>query len=276
MTITTTLLDEILFEHANGRAVSPLPGLHSLTLSIPMSDTVRKPELATLFPSLKSLQLTCTLSSDLESLLRHAPTSLTQLDFWILSPTRTTLQDDFLARLPRLERLCLHGVDAAVLLPSIRTSRIKYLRIGVNSAFTDEIMRSLVDGSTRMKHLKVLQLDYTYGFDPWANCDLVLAHMRETQFDLARVKATLSPEWPPGCSPEGLRTVMDAARQTGIKVYGTALSCLDWSDRFDELGERLLVDDALASNNYTVIERRLGKEGARKAILRVSGRDLRS
>ncbi|KWU44334.1 hypothetical protein RHOSPDRAFT_34123 [Rhodotorula sp. JG-1b] len=107
-------------------------------------------------------------------------------------------------------------VDAAVLLPSIRTSRIKYLRISVNAAFTDEIMRSLVDGPTRMKHLKVLQLDYTCGFDPWAKRDLVLAHLRETQFDLARVKATLSPKWPPGCSPEGLRTVMDAARQTGI------------------------------------------------------------
>jgi hypothetical protein len=35
-----------------------------------------------------------------------------------------------------------------------------------------------------------------------------------------------------------------------VKVYGTALDCLDWSDRFDELSERLLVDDALASNNY--------------------------
>ena len=162
------------------------------------------------------------------------------------------------------------------MLPSIRTSRIKYLRIAVNSAFTDEIMLHLVDGPTRMKYLKVLQLDYTCGFDPWAKRDLVLAHMRETQFDLARVKATLSPKWPPGCSPEGLRMVMDAARQTGIKVYGTALNSLDWSDRFDELSERLLVDDALASNNYTIIERRLGKEGAGKAVLRVSGRDLRS
>ncbi|KAG0666358.1 hypothetical protein C6P46_004928 [Rhodotorula mucilaginosa] len=224
LTITTSHIpspDEILFEHVNGRAVSPLPGLHSLTLDIPMPH-------------------------------------------------------NFLARLPRLERLCLHGVDAAVLLPSIRTSHIKHLRISVNATFTDEILLDLVDGPMHMKYLKVLQLDYTYGIDPWANCDLVLAHMRQTQFNLARVKAELSPKWPPGCSREGLRTVLDAARQMGIKVYGTALDCLDWSDRFDELSERLLVDDALASNNYTIIERHLGKEGAEKANVRVSGRDLRS
>ncbi|TKA51743.1 hypothetical protein B0A53_05425 [Rhodotorula sp. CCFEE 5036] len=151
-----------------------------------------------------------------------------------------------------------------------------HLRISVNATFTDEIMLDLVDGPMHMKYLKVLQLDYTYGIDPWANCDLVLAHVRQTQFNLARVKAELSPKWPPGCSPEGLRTMLDAARQMGIKVYGTALDCLDWSDRFDELSERLLVDDALASNNYTIIERHLGKEGAEKAIVRVSGRDLRS
>jgi hypothetical protein len=281
LTITTSHIpspDEILFEHVNGRAVSPLPGLHSLTLDIPMPRTVKTPELATLCPSLKSLQLTCVFSADLESLLRNAPTSLTQLTFWICSPTRATLplQDNFLARLPRLERLCLHGVDAAVLLPSIRTSHIKHLRISVNATFTDEILLDLVDGPMHMKYLKVLQLDYTYGIDPWANCDLVLAHMRQTQFNLARVKAELSPKWPPGCSREGLRTVLDAARQMGIKVYGTALDCLDWSDRFDELSERLLVDDALASNNYTIIERHLGKEGAEKANVRVSGRDLRS
>lgn len=74
-------LVEILIEHVNGRAVSPLPGLHSLTIGKPMSGMVKVPELATLFPSLKSLQLTCTLSSDLESVLRHAPTSLTQPTF---------------------------------------------------------------------------------------------------------------------------------------------------------------------------------------------------
>ena len=201
-----------------------------MTLAHWMPCTVKTPALATLFPNRKSLRLTCTFSSDLESLLRHAPTSLTQLTFGILFSPRLTLQDNCLARLECLERLCLHGVDAAVLLPSIRRSRINHLHISVKLGFTDEIMLKLVDGPTCMENLKELQLDhvsYRQGPQSWTRHELVLALRRDKQYDLAQVKATLSPKSPQSCSPDGLREVMDAAHKNGIKVFGTAVDCLD-------------------------------------------------
>ena len=122
-----------------------------------------------------------------------------------------------------------------------------------------------------MENLRVLQLDYvSYGQGPhsWARHELVLVLRRDMQYDLAQIQASLGPEWPHGCSAEGLRAVMDSAHKNGIKVYGMAVDCVDWSDRFDEHVEHHLVDVALASNDYTMIERYLGEDGAGKAILR--------
>ncbi|TKA51758.1 hypothetical protein B0A53_05443 [Rhodotorula sp. CCFEE 5036] len=151
------------------------------------------------------------------------------------------LQSNVLARFPLLERLCLRKIDGKVLLPSIRKSRIRYIRLSHKAEFTDEIMLDLVDGPARVKHLKAIQLDYvSLDGNRWGR--LSSAFRRDQQYDLAQVKATL--------------------------IYGTAVDCLDWSDRFDEQVEHFLVDDALASNDYTTIERYLGEDGAGKAILR--------
>jgi hypothetical protein len=246
---------------------SPLQNLHSLTIDGVPWDPVRGPTLAVLFPNLKRLRLHYGSSTELETLLRHAPTSLTQLTLWLIRDLTLVLQSNVLARFPLLERLCLRKIDGKVLLPSIRKSRIRYIRLSHKAEFTDEIMLDLVDGPARVKHLKAIQLDYvSLDGNRWGR--LSSAFRRDQQYDLAQVKATLSPKWPQGCSADGLRAVMDAAGKNGIKVYGTAVDCLDWSDRFDEQVEHFLVDDALASNDYTTIERYLGEDGAGKAILR--------
>ena len=252
------------------QAFFPLPNLHSLTLDGPPWDPVGGPALAALFPNLKRLRLACHSSSaELETLLRQAPISLLHLT---LSTTHFRIQDlqpDVLTRFPLLERLSLCRIGATASLTSIRTMHIKHIRLSYGAELADQDLRSLVDSSARMQHLKALELDYMkFGPKYWFERDLKDALGRDSRHDLAQVKAAMLLEWPQGCSAQGLREVMDAARKNGIKVFGTVVDCLDWSDRFDEQAECYLVDDALASNDYTTIERYLGEVGAGKAILR--------
>ncbi|KWU44341.1 hypothetical protein RHOSPDRAFT_34130 [Rhodotorula sp. JG-1b] len=204
------------------------------------------------FPALHALSVFHATPADIFTILSRIAAT-TRPDIRELTLPCAPGSDNCLARLECLERLCLHGVDAAVLLPSIRRSRINHLHISVKLGFTDEIMLKLVNGPTCMENLKELQLDhvsYRQGPQSWTRHELVLALRRDKQYDLAQVKATLSPKSPQSCSPDGLREVMDAAHKNGIKIA------------------RYLVDDALTSNDYTTMERYLGEDGAGKAILR--------
>ena len=269
LTLDTTSFEfgpvRIVFDDA--RAFAPLQNLHSLTLNGSPWHATGGPTLAELFPNLKRLD--CYASVELEPLLRHAPRTLTQLNVWPTWGLSAPLQPGVIARFPLLERLALGVVNATALLPSIRTSRIKYLRLSSGAELADQDLRSLVDGPARMKDLKALALDYiSLDLDCWSERDLKDALGRDARYDLAQVKDVMHPEWPEGCSAEGLRAVMDAARKNGIEVYGTALECLDWNNRFDEFLERYLVNDALTSNDYTTIERYLGVDGASEAISR--------
>jgi hypothetical protein len=251
------------------RDVSPHRNLHSLTLDGEVWDPAGGQTLAALFPTLQRLRVSDEFLPELETLLRQAPTSLTRLTLSTKHIPLEGLLSDVLARFPLLEFLSLCQIDASASLPSIRTSRIKHICLSFGAQLTDQDMRGLVDGPARMKHLEALELDYiSLDLDCWSERDLKDALGRDARYDLAQVKDAMHPEWPEGCTADGLRAVMDAARKNSIKVYGTAVDCLDWSDRFDEQVERLLVDDALASNDYTTIERYFGEEGAGKAILR--------
>jgi hypothetical protein len=265
LTFSTTSFDfgpvRIVFDDA--RAVAPLRNLQSLTLDGSPWRPAGGLTLAALFPNLKRLRFEGDSSVELETLLRHAPRSLTQLNLWLAWEMPTPL-----ARFPLLERLCLRLVDATALLPSIRTSRIKYICLSFGSELADQDLRSLVDGPARMKHLKALELDYMSLDVEWSEWDLREALGRDARYDLAQVKDSMQPEWPAGCTADGLRAVMAAAHKNGIKIYGTAVDCLDWSDRLDEFVERYLVKDALVSNDYTTIERYLGEDGASEAISR--------
>ena len=67
---------------------------------------------------------------------------------------------------------------------------------------------------------------------------------------------------------EDVQRLVDAARSNGIKIVGNALRCLDWEQRFNDLTERYFVEHALATNDYTILRRQYGKEGAIEAIRR--------
>ncbi|BGP10624.1 hypothetical protein JCM10049v2_006516 [Rhodotorula toruloides] len=110
------------------------------------------------------------------------------------------------------------------------------LGFGLNSPVTDEFLHSLIEGPTRLSHLRTLELDYVI-------CSRGLT-MQSQGYRLSKdAKFTPfheypdwhGPDWPVNCSPQGLLRVMGAATSRGVTLIASALDAQSWED--DYMGE---------------------------------------
>ncbi|BGP34612.1 hypothetical protein JCM10296v2_006434 [Rhodotorula toruloides] len=116
------------------------------------------------------------------------------------------------------------------------TDKLACLGFGLNSPVTDDFLHSLIEGPTRLSHLRTLELDYVI-------CSRGLT-MESQGYKLSKdAKFTPfheylgwhGPDWPVDCSQEGLLRVMEAATRRGVTLTGSAMDAQSWED--DYMGE---------------------------------------
>ncbi|GAA5989895.1 hypothetical protein JCM10908_002366 [Rhodotorula pacifica] len=246
----------------------PLTSIRSLHLAPCVFRQRNTPLLDTLFPNLEDLMFDYTSNADIKHFLAGAPVGLRRLSLHHSTRNNTSPASLSLDRFARLEELSLWAIAAPLMFPALRTTNIQSLHFNFSTEVTDELLLGLVSGPTRMKHLASLRLDYmpTYRSDLLERLPSLLTQGQG--YELDAVRQEIRPFWPRGCSASGLQKTIEIARSNGIKVYGRAVDILDWDRRLDDLAERYLVDHALTNNDFSLVERYLGRENVGPTIRR--------
>ena len=271
------------FEHTDpgnrSRVPATLKGLHTLAIQRFPAPTDGSAAFADDLPALTHLTL-----KDGESMMSRwlsiAPLNLTHITLWIMEAYQPGELARQLGRFPSLQHLRLVGnFQFNNFVPFLRTDKLRHLELQYNShcdfSRDVDLLLSFIRGPDRIRHLQsILLRSYS---------DLCHTSREEFRDRLrAAVKGTadedltvanLKPEYDPFhdhglTTAEDVQRLVEAARSNGINIAGSALRCLDWEERFEDLLECCFVEHALGANDFTLIDREYGKEGASEAIQR--------
>ena len=238
-----------------GELVEPqmaLPALASLTrLSITSGDLAGWSELnlSEVTPNLVDLRLEHYFASAwFEPILRTAPSKLRRLEVAVVDaesdPWPNAQLNEVLRRFDCLEylSLCEDAFEPATLAACLHPlNDLHELRFDFGTVTTDELLSEIVDGPSRVPHLRRLVIDHvqcTRGVTmeqlggrlglPPPKCASE-AHLRRPM----RPPEWFEPLFPRGCSEAGIRAVVDAAQARGIVVSGDALEALGWHEDYE-------------------------------------------
>ncbi|GAA5933787.1 hypothetical protein JCM3775_000284 [Rhodotorula graminis] len=221
------------------------PSLARLALEGANFDVSDAPALVDLAPHVVELHLGDNISAPAcASILRTAPTGLRLL--YLLSPLWKPVSqrdgcilDNVLPRFTRIEdlHLCAHSFTPSRLaaylasLPSLRT-----LRFGWASRPTDDLIHELfVDDNSphRLRHLHTLELNHTSDYRG------PTLEENGSKFPAGATSALDGLDegwhpavWPTGCSAEGTKATVMAARAAGIEVDGIGVDAASWDEAY--------------------------------------------
>ncbi|POY72043.1 hypothetical protein BMF94_4913 [Rhodotorula taiwanensis] len=243
--------------------VPPLLQVVSLTLAGGDAVADYMAPLESLVPNLRSLHIDEALPQDLRGALRvtlgTAPVGLTTLS---MPPSDRVLQplSTLLGRFTNLEALYYRSpVKEQTDLRILQSSRIRDLSFSAYADVTDDFLLDLVAGPHRMRYLRWLRVNLpqpVLAGQRLHECiedALRVADTRNVTATVEAVRADCRPPMHAGSSPEGLAQVCQAAKSVGISVFGTALECIDWDANFDIQLERFLVENALRTDDTSVL-----------------------
>ena len=269
------------FDHADpgdgSRVPATLENIHTLNvyrLPAPVDGTAA---FATDLPALTSLTL-----KDRESMasrwLSIAPVGLTHVTLWVMETSQPGELARQLGRFPRLQYLRLVGNFALKdFVPFLRTDKLRHLELHYDTTcdLADDLepLLDLIRGPDRIRHLQSIQL-----LSDSDHCQTSHEVFRDrlrnmikgtANYDLAVTDLKLDYDPFHGLSTaEDVRRLVEAARSNGINIAGSGLRCLNWEERFKDLLECCFVEHALETNDFTLLDRQYGKEGANEAIRR--------
>lgn len=251
-----------------------LAGVQSLRLEIDLAPPFLAPASVT-FPNLRALSLGgSNRNKHVQHILSTASPKLKKLSLDELSaPLATEL---YIASFPKLRelRLC-PGFSQQQLPPVLATSGIRDVAFTHRCRVTDELLLALLKGPTRMPKLRSLELNHVWASTGDALYNL-LADGTPVMTSISEIREgeqsfrELSPEWPDGCTADGLRTIVDLAESAGITLSGGAIDTVawEWDNDFEKQFEKFLVRSALVENNFDGLIEYYGSDKAGKAIVR--------
>lgn len=272
-----------VFEHTDpgdrSRVPATLKNLHTLTIQRLPTPTDGSAAFADNLPALTNLTL-----KDRESMVSRwlsiAPLGLTHLTLWIFEADQPDELPRQLGRFPNLQHLRLIGNFALKrFVPFLRTDKLRHLELQYDSVceFSHDVspLLSVVCGPDRIRRLQSIHLhsdsDLCFSSDEEFR-DRIRDAVRGTAEEGLTV-ANLKPEYDPFhdhglADAEAVQQLVEAARSNGINITGSALRCLDWEERFDNLAECYFVEHAIGTNDFTILDRQYGKEGANEVMRR--------
>lgn len=251
-------------------------GLHTLTIQYVAPPTDGAAAFADDLPALTNLALADE-ESTVSRWLSIAPLSLTRitLDFTTHDAEPGELAQQ-LGRFPRLQHLRLvHNFKLHDLVPFLRTDKLRHLDLHYDTTgdLTDDLdtLLDLICGPDRIRHLQSINLGSDTdlcetGYEDLEEylCDAIKG---TDDMTLAEIKSEFDPFHGQSVE-ENFRRLVEGARSNGIKIAGHTLRAVDWERQFEDMVERHFVEHALATNDYTILQRQYGKEGAIEAIRR--------
>ena len=261
------------------RAPATLENIHTLNIHRLPAPTDGSAAFANDLPALRNLTL-----KDRESMasrwLSIAPVGLTHVTLWVMETSQPGELARQLGRFPRLQHLRLVGNFALKdFLPFLRTDKLRQLELQYDSvcAFHHDVYNlfSLVCDPDRIRHLQSIHLDSDTDLCQWSDKefrDRIRDAIKGSAEEHLTV-ANLKPDYDPFHSyrlpdAEDVRRLVEAARTNRISITGSGLRCLNWEERFEDLLECCFVEHALETNDFTLLDRQYGKEGANEAIRR--------
>lgn len=229
------------------------------------------PTLVDLAPHLVELRLADTLSAPAcASILRMAPTGLRTLH--LLSPLGRQVDprpgcilDDVLPRFKHLEDLYLsaHSFTPARLAPCLASlPSLRTLRFGWASQPTDDLLAALfVDPKSphRLRHLRTLELDHVWDFRGDTIEHRAWKFPAGATSGLDGLDDSWHPaRWPAGCSADGTKTAVAAARAAGIEVDGIGVHAASWDEAYERERSIRLIAWAVETGDYEEAREELG------------------
>ncbi|BGP00636.1 hypothetical protein RTBOTA2_004913 [Rhodotorula toruloides] len=196
---------------------------------------------ASAFPAMRSFEASDTMvDSRFRELVLALPKNLRRLRL-VNSHFRPQMGtdgslDDVLPNFDQLESLYL--CDGTFTAPRLRifldtANSLVSLGFGRNSPVTDAFLRSLVEGPTRLLHLRALELDYVScgrGLTMESQGYRLSAEANYTTFHI--YPGWWEPDWPVDCSEMGLLWVVHAAKHLGVTLTGSAMKAYNWEDDY--------------------------------------------
>ena len=269
-------------EQAEPKGCPRMPGLdrvHTLTIRQLAAPTEGATTFANDLPALNRLiledQEPMMISRWLEILpltLTHVALSLVGLSYMPDSVSRQ------LGRFPHSRHLSLSGAFGLhSFVPFLRQSQLSHIELQSSRrsalSLIAVVLFGLVSGPDRMKHLRVLHPSPESPGIGTNDQDLktrLHAAIKGSSpgVTVAGLKHSYEPFRGAASAVQDVQRLVDAGRSNGIKIAGSALRCLDWEQHFDDLVECCFVEHALSTNDFTILDREYGKEGANEAIRR--------
>lgn len=185
-----------------------------------------------------------------------------------------------LGRFPCLQRLRLSGGFALVtLIPFLRSSDLRHIELQYTTfsgvASDSNVLLDLIQGPDRIGHLQEMHVSaepHRFGTEDdqkyKRNLQDTISGAHTYCTSVMDLKRHYNPFRGSDCTARHIHRFVHAARSNGINIAGSALRCLDWEQHFDDLVECCFVEHALSTNDFTILDREYGKEGADEAIRR--------
>ncbi|GAA5944804.1 hypothetical protein JCM3775_007313 [Rhodotorula graminis] len=204
-------------------------------------------------------------SSSLRPIVRGLPPSLLHLD--IEADDDSEVIDDLLPPLFLLQSLSL---DGACFTPSRLPTSLAQLRhlesleFGSTAKLSDILLAQLVQGPTRLEHLRRLQDRVFSVYLPLRGPTLLnkqLVLPGESERDESGVwRGWRAPHWPAGLSEGGFVEVVDAARVHGVLIDSRGLLSLGWRAEYERERDLVAVCRGLSTGDWSDARRFCGDE----------------
>ncbi|GAA5894303.1 hypothetical protein JCM8208_002400 [Rhodotorula glutinis] len=215
--------------------------------------------LSAIAPNLLDLEISAT-SYSLRPVILGAPPSLLRL---LISSRGDPVEsvDDLLPSLSLLKNLSLHITcyEMGRLSSSLSQLRhLEHLEFGGLAEVSTALLLALVDGRTRLKHLRSLEICTVFALRGPSLLRKKLVLPDESERDGAGLwHGWLAPRWPAGLSEAGLAQVVDVARTRGVRVRGGSLGSLGWRAKFERERDVVAVCRGVSTGDWSYARRYL-------------------